>query len=120
MLACGASAPDCSTSSIVSPEPLALLTRPDPPSMLSSLMRLALVLILRTLDQKWVASDGWRLAYVMMPSVWPWPRAPARCSGVRPYCVAKFAGVRLPFCRLAGVERFSGVGVCTALLLPMG
>src|SRR5215813_1014202 len=120
MLAAGARAPDCSTSSVVSPEPLALLTRPDPPSMLSSLIRLALVLIFRTLDQKWVASDGRRLAYVMMPIVWPWPRAPALYRGVRPYCLAKLAGVRLPRCRLFGVERFSGVGVCTALLLAMG
>src|ERR1700722_11778030 len=71
MLACGASAPDCSTSRVVSPDPELALGLPGPPSTLSCLMRLALVLILIVVFQKCVASDGLKLANVMMPSVSP-------------------------------------------------
>ena len=74
MPASGASAPDCSTSSVVSPEPAFRLTLPAPPSTLSSLIRFALVLMLSVVDQKCVASEVRMLASVTMPMVWPWPR----------------------------------------------
>src|SRR5271169_1199390 len=117
MFACGASAPDCSTSRAVSPDPAFALTGPDPPSMLSSLIRLAFVVILRTLDQKYVASDGWTLAYVMMPSVSPWPLKPFLYSIVRPYWLAKLAGALLPSWRPCDADFWFASGVCTALLL---
>ena len=81
-------------------------------------MRFALVEILRTLDQKYVASAGLMLAYVMMPTVSPWPLKPLLYSDVRPYWLAKLPGVRPPI--TACEVKWLASGVCTALLLATG
>src|ERR1700735_4905244 len=104
MLAFGAMAPDCSTSRVVSSDPFASLTAPAPPSTLSSEIRPGFVLIFSTDDQKCVTSEDLRLARVTMPMVWPWPVWPAFSSGVRPYWLEKFPGVRLPVCTAAGLR----------------
>src|ERR1700733_9677558 len=96
MLASGASAPDCSTSSVVSPEPAASLTGPDPPSTFTSEIRLALVLMPSVLLQKNSASDGVTLASVTMPIVVPAPVAPRLYSGARLYWLGEASRGRGP------------------------
>ena len=102
MFDCGARAPDCSTSRVVSPEPDASLTGPDPPSTLSRVIRLALVVMPRMLLQKNSGVAGSTLASVTIPIVTPAPLA-TFCSGARLYCFAKSSGVRAPVCTALGL-----------------
>src|ERR1700739_849837 len=89
-----ARAPDCSTSRVVSPEPDASLIGPDPPSTLSRVIRLALVLMPRTLSQKNSVVAGSTLASVTMPIVASAPVAPSLYSGLRVYWLGE--GLRGP------------------------
>src|ERR1700722_1784478 len=120
MLACGAIAPDCSTSRVVSSEPEALLTGPDPPSTLSSVIRFALVVMCRMLFQKYSGVAGSRLASVMIPIVRPRPVAPSLYSGLRLYCLAKSAGVRLPVWVALGLTPGARADSCAAVLMKVG
>src|ERR1700677_1748791 len=95
MLASGASAPDCSTSRSLSPEPAASFGAPGPPSTLSTVIRLGAVAMCRTLFQKYSGAAGLRPASVTMARVSPWPGVPSLTSGGRLQFDTKSAWVRL-------------------------
>src|ERR1700733_13085130 len=120
MLASGASAPDCSTSSVVSPEPAASLTGPDPPSTFTSEIRLALVLMPSVLLQKNSASDGVTLASVTLSLVVPAPVAQRLYSGSRLYWLGGASGVSAPVCSTAGFTPDFSAGVCASSLPKVG